>query len=138
LFSLPGLLGTRVDSIPADVPYLHVEPSLAQRWREIVGTEGFKVGIAWQGNPGNKRDRWRSVPLSGFTPLAEVPGVRLFSLQKGEGTEQLKEAGFPVTELGSRLEDFTDTAAAIQALDLVVAVDTAVVHCAGGLGRPAW
>lgn len=99
---------------------------------------GFKIGIAWQGRPGNKGDRWRSVPLASFAPLSEVPDVRLFSLQKEEGVEQLAGVRFPVTELGSHLASFADTAAAMQCLDLVVAVDTAVVHCAGGLGVPAW
>lgn len=138
LLSLPGILGTTLESIPAPIPYLHVKHLLEERWRTVLGREGFKVGIAWEVNLAYKWDRRRSVPLSSFAPLAEVPGVRLFSLQKGPGCEHLAGACFPVTDLGSRLEHFADTAAVIQCLDLVVSVDTSVVHCAGGLGKPVW
>ena len=106
----------------------------------------FKIGIAWQGNRVNKGDRWRSFPLTHFAHLAEVPGVRLISLQKGDGTEQLAElAGrFPVAELSHRdhggedRRDFLDTAAVMSQLDLVVTPDTAVAHLAGGLGVRVW
>lgn len=138
LLSLPGILGTTLECIPNVVPYLHIEPSRACMWRLELESEGFKVGIAWQGSHLHTGDRWRSLPLSAFAPLSEVSGVRLFSLQKGPGIEQLAGANFPVIDLGSRLENFADTAAVIQCLDLVIAVDTAVVHCAGGLGKPAW
>ncbi len=118
-----------------------------ERWgRELAGYPGFKVGINWQGNPGYAGDFHRSMPLRHFAPLARVPGVRLFSLQKYTGSEQLKELGgaFPVVDLGSRLDEgegsgpFLDTAAVLNNLDLFVTSDTAVAHLAGALGVPVW
>jgi tetratricopeptide (TPR) repeat protein len=102
----------------------------------------LKVGIAWQGNPRFKADRQRSIPLAQFAALAAVPGVRLFSLQKGAGSEQLRDVSFPVVDLGNRLDEdagaFMDTAAVMKNLDLVIAPDTAVTHLAGALGVPVW
>jgi tetratricopeptide (TPR) repeat protein len=143
LLSLPGLLGTTLATVPAEVPYLHADPELVQRWRrELEQLPGFKVGIVWQGNPDNRGDRYRSVPLRHFAALAAVPGVRLISLQKGPGTEQLAAVDFPVTDLGPRLDEssgpFRDSAAVLQCLDLVVVIDTALAHLAGALAVPAW
>jgi len=85
-------------------------------------------------------DQRRSIPLSHFEPLARIRGVRLFSLQKGYGTEQLAEikSQWPIIDLGNRLEDFTDTAAVMMNLDLIISADTAPAHLAGALGRPVW
>src|SRR5271166_2350377 len=141
LMSLPGLLGTTLKSVPADVPYLDAEPQLVEAWRHRLGSyPGFKVGIVWQGNPKFRLDRLRSIPLAQFAPLARVPGVHLFSLQKGPGAEQLAAVTdrFPVTDLGRRLDDFMDTAAVLKNLDLVISVDTAIAHLAGALGIPVW
>src|SRR5262249_33075308 len=81
LLSLPALLGTTLETVPADVPYLLARGELVERWRERLGpAEGLRVGIAWQGNPDYPNDRYRSVPLSAFAPLAAVEGVRLYSL----------------------------------------------------------
>jgi tetratricopeptide (TPR) repeat protein len=137
LLSLPGILGITRDDIPAKVPYIHVSDDLVTRWRSEVARPGFKVGIAWQGSPQHKNDRRRSVALDRFAPLA-VPGVTLISLQKGFGSEQIARARFPVVDLGNHLDTFADTAALLQSLDLLIAVDTAVIHCAGALGVPAW
>ena len=91
LLSLPGLLQTRLDTIPAQVPYLGAKPDRVEHWRkELEPLGGFKVGIVWQGNPGFKGDRQRSIPLRCFEALARVEGVRLVSLQKGPGAEQLQ------------------------------------------------
>jgi hypothetical protein len=145
LLSLPHLLGTRMNTIPAGVPYLFVDEERGEHWQhQLASLSGFKVGIAWQGNPHHPFDRHRSVPLARFAPLAQVPGVRLISLQKGPGCEQLADIGgaFPVHEFN--LDDnpaagvFQDMAAVMQTLDLVVTVDTAVAHLAGGLGVPVW
>ncbi len=141
LMSLPRIFGTAVDTIPSHVPYLAADPELTAQWRdELVGRDGFKVGIAWQGNPDHKKDRHRSFPLARFEPLAGLPGVRLFSLQKGPGIKQLEELSgrFLVTDLGSRLGDFSDTAALVQNLDLVITPDTSLAHLAGALGVPVW
>ena len=141
LLSLPGLLGTNLESVPADVPYLEAEPQLVAAWRQRLGSyPGFKIGIVWQGNPDQRMDRFRSAPLSQLAPLARVPGVHLLSLQKGPGAEQLAALTdrFPVIDLGSGLADFLDTAAVLKNLDLVVSVDTSVAHLAGALGIPVW
>src|SRR5262249_39730071 len=101
----------------------------------------LKVGLFWQGNPQYAGDRRRSVPLASFRPLAEVPGVRLFSLQKGKGSEQLPALAreLNITDLGAQISaDFRETAAAVLSLDLVGSVDTAVAHLAGALGAPVW
>lgn len=141
LLSLPGICDAWPESRPAAVPYLRAEPALVERRRvELGGRAGFKVGIAWQGNPDYKRDRFRSIPLSNFEPLARCEGVQLFSLQKGAGTEQLDGlAGrFPVVDLRASLDDLADAAALMASLDLFVSSDTALAHLAGALGRPAW
>jgi Flp pilus assembly protein TadD len=147
LLSLPGVLGTTLATVPAEVPYLHPEPRLVESWRnELAQLGGFKIGIAWQGSPHHHGDRERSIPLAEFEPLARVPGVRLVSLQKDAGREQLPRAGFPIVDFGERLDDdgsfgsgpFLDTAAIMRSLDLVVTCDSAVCHLAGALGVPVW
>jgi tetratricopeptide (TPR) repeat protein len=143
LLSLPGKLGTSLSTVPAAVPYLFGDPALEEHGRrELKRLPGLKVGIAWQGNPDYAEDRLRSVPLACFAPLAR-DGVRLISLQRGAGSEQLEAlAGrFPVEELPACPEGVSPTlwdAAVIKGLDLVVSVDSAVAHLAGGLGVPVW
>jgi Tfp pilus assembly protein PilF len=141
LMSLPRILGTTLQTIPAQVPYLAADRQLLSEWRRELGQGGrFKIGIAWQGNRDHNKDRYRSFRLERFEPLARIPGVRLFSLQKGFGAEQLEELSgrFPITDLGSRFGDFADAAAAIRHLDLVITPDTALAHLAGALGVPIW
>jgi hypothetical protein len=143
LMDLPALLGTTLDSLPAEVPYLFTDARLVDHWRSRLSAEsGFHVGLNWQGNPRYRGDRERSIPLAHFAPLAALPGVRLWSLQKQHGLEQLAAARFPVVDLGSQLDEqqgaFVETAAVMQALDLVVTSDTATAHLAGGLGVPVW
>lgn len=140
MMSLPLRFQTRLYSIPDRVPYLKADPARVARWRERIGARGFKVGIAWQGNPNVAIDAGRSIALEHFAPLAEVPGVRLISLQKNEGVEQL--ARLPAVEtLGGDFDAgpaFLDTVAAMQSLDLVITSDTAIAHVAGAAARPAW
>ncbi len=141
LMSLPGLFGTTLATIPAEVPYLFPEAGSIDRWREQLGPiGGLKIGIAWQGSPDHPRDRFRSIPLLQFAPLAGIAGVRLLSLQKGPGRDQLATVAdrFAVTDLGPRLDDFLVTAAVLSNLDLVITADTAVAHLAGALGVPVW
>jgi Flp pilus assembly protein TadD len=144
LMSLPGIFGTTVDTIPADVPYLSVPDELVERWRrEMESIAGLKVGISWRGNPRNPYDRYRSLRLEQLEPLARVPGVRLISLQKGTEEEVRRVAGlFEVIDLGEALDRdagaFMDTGAVMKNLDLVISADTAPAHLAGGLAVPFW
>lgn len=139
LMNLPRALGLAPQDYRGRVPYLAAQPARIARMRARIGAQGLRVGIVWQGNPAAPVDANRSAPLAALAALAEVPGVRLFALQKGPGEEQ--EAPFPLDRLGPELDGgedwFLDTAAAIAVLDAVVAVDTAVLHLAGALGRPA-
>jgi hypothetical protein len=141
LLTLPRLLQTTLASIPANTPYLFADPVQAEKWhQQIPSAPGLKVGLAWQGNPGNTNDRHRSIALVRFEPLLKREAVRFFSLQNGPGAEQLTAAPqrFSIIDLGSRFENFLDTAAALQNLDLVITVDSAVAHCAGAMGIPVW
>lgn len=144
LLSLGGLFAQSLGTIPADVPYLRADAERIERWRqELSSLSGFKIGIAWQGSPGYRWDRLRSFPLTCFAPLARLPGLRLVSLQKGPGIEQLTQPrDFDLIDLGAKLDNdggaFVDTAAALFSLDLVVTPDTALAHLAGALGRPVW
>ncbi len=140
LLTLPLLTGLRVETIPAGVPYVTAPTDAVEKWRApVAALPGRTVGIAWQGNPAHIGDRWRSVPLNAFAPLAAVPGVTLVSLQKGPGAEQLTDAPFPVVDLAADITgDFGDTAGLLMSLDLVVTIDSAAAHLAGALGRPAW
>jgi hypothetical protein len=145
LLSLPCLLQTSLQTIPAKVPYIFADPKLVEKWsRRLASVKGFKVGICWQGSPKYRLDRQRSIPLHHFAPLAEVPGVTLISLQKGFGTEQISDIRdrVPVLDWGSELDSatgaFEDTAAVMMGLDFVVTSDTAIAHLAGALGVPVW
>ena len=130
-------------AIPSQVPYLAADAALTERWRgELSEIEGFKIGIVWQGAHEFVNDRWRSLPLRHFAPLARLPGVQLVSLQKGFGSEQIGTVDFPLLDFSNRLDEaagpFMDTAAMIQSLDLVVTPNTAICHLAGALGAPVW
>jgi ADP-heptose:LPS heptosyltransferase len=124
------------------VPYLFADPALVRQWQErLRPLTGFRIGIAWRGSKYSD-EQHRSLPLRSFAPLAALPGVRLVSLQRGAGAEQLAAAAaLAVADLGSGVDEagaFVDTAAVMQNLDLVVTADTAVAHLAGGLGVPTW
>ena len=144
LMSLPHRFDTELSSIPNKVPYLKAEPELEARWKTRIGTHGFKIGIAWQGNPIGKIDEGRSIPLREFVRLSRISGVRLISLQKHAGLEQLaalpKDTG--IETLGEDFDNgadaFIDTAAVMNSLDLIITSDTSIAHLAGALGRPAW
>ena len=144
LLSLPAIFNTTLESVPRDVPYLSADAALVAKWRQLLGSEGFRVGIAWQGNPSYQRDRERSIPLINYAPLAAVPGVRLISVQAMSGLDQLDAlpAGMKVERLGDELENnpdgFRQMAAVMPGLDLVITSDTAQAHLAGALGRPVW
>ena len=145
LLSLPGILQTTLDNVPHAVPYLAADEHLVARWRErLAEFGGFKVGIGWQGNRDYLFDHNRSIALKHFEPLARVAGVQLFSLQKGDGREQLAELGptLGIHDLADELDRdagaFMDTAAVIKNLDLVITSDTALPNLAGALAAPTW
>ena len=141
--SLPGILGTTLENAPGDVPYLFAEPALVAKWRARIGETGVKIGLCWQGSPRQPIDIGRSIPLALFAPLANIPGVRLISLQRNHGLEQLSNlpAGMAVETLEPDFDaspGFEETAAVMACLDLVISCDTSVAHGAGALGRPVW
>jgi hypothetical protein len=138
LMSLPLALGVTAETIPDPGPYLVADPLKTALWAERIGKKGFKIGISWQGARGGVTSR--AMPLDYFHGLSRLPGVRLISLQKGFGAEQL--AGRSWVEILEGLDDgpdaFLDCAAAIENLDLVITLDSAVAHLAGAMGRPVW
>jgi tetratricopeptide (TPR) repeat protein/glycosyltransferase involved in cell wall biosynthesis len=138
LLSLPWLLGTTLETVPAEVPYL-IAPERPIGSAIRAHGHGLRVGVVWGGNPAQHRDRMRSVGLEAMAPILATPGVTFFSLQKGEAVRQLERwSQTGIVNLDAAIGDFGDTAAAIAALDLVITVDTSVAHLAGALGKPVW
>ncbi len=142
LMSLPLLFDTALTTIPAGIPYLFAKESEVARWRErlrALHPTSLKVGIVWAGNPRQRFDADRSMPLAAMAPLASVEGVHFLSLQQGPPAQQIHDApaGLPLIDWTADLTHFKD-AALITALDLVLTVDTATAHLAGALGRPVW
>ncbi len=135
LLSLPGVFDTDLDSIPATVPYLTVPPEKIAEWAERLGPRQRKrVGIAWSGNPNHRDDARRSIPFETFHTLtAAHPDVEFHSLQK-----DVSATAANVFDHAGDLHDFADTAGLMAQLDLVISVDTSVVHLAGALGHPVW
>ncbi len=145
MLSLPRVTGGGFVDAISEVPYLKADPDLVDNWKqEVSNAEGFKIGISWQGNPGYKEDRLRSVPLFFFEALCDEPDTQLWALQKGAGLEQV--GGFKQRERlvlpGAKLDEdngaFMDSAALAESLDLVITSDTAMAHLAGGLGVRVW
>jgi Flp pilus assembly protein TadD len=139
--SIPYHCRTTLETIPARLPYLRAAPERIAAWQPRLPAGGPKVGLVWKGNPRFENDAHRSLPsLATLAPLGGVPGIRFVGLQKGAGEDEALHppAGLRMTSLGPQLADFTDTAAVVSQLDLVIAVDTAVAHLAGALGVPCW
>ena len=144
LSGLPRLHGTRLDNIPGGVPYLRAQPELAAKWAArldiLAPHRTARVGLVWAGRPTHMNDRNRSVALSMLAPITQVDGLTFISLQKGPAVDQV--GGYfgraPLINLGPEIGDFADSAAIIEALDLVVTVDTSIGHVAGAMGKPAW
>lgn len=151
MMSLPHAFSTTVESVPAEIPYLHVEgrlPDTVETWlEEDRDRRCLTVGLAWAGSPRNRRDAARSVPVEVLAPLFALDGVRFYSLQKGPGSEAIepwsgdagpvRNAG-PLLDNGEPNERFLDTARLMNRIDLVISADTATAHLAGALGRPVW
>ncbi|MGE4242964.1 tetratricopeptide repeat protein [Ramlibacter sp.] len=139
LLSVPLHLGTTLDTIPAQLPYLRALPERVARWRERLPA-GRKVGLVWRGRPSHPEDAHRSMPLATLAPLWQVRGLQFVGLQKEAGEEEALQppTGQPLLALGHEMNDFADLAALVQQMDLVICVDTAVAHVAGALGKPCW
>jgi hypothetical protein len=139
LMSLPLAFGTTRHTIPAPISYLKAQPQRVEKWRARIGANGFRIGICWQGAASIAG---RSFPLSLLGPISKMENVRLISLQKGLGCEQIASASVAVEEPGSDFdsgrEGFLDTAAVMEIVDLVITLDTSLAHLAGALGRPVW
>jgi Tfp pilus assembly protein PilF len=139
IMSLPHLFGTTLESIPADVPYLHIPAARSAPWNaRLAEMSGMKIGLVWAGNMSMKGDRLRSIALDRFAPLMDMQGARFFSLQKGPPSAQLQGSGFLIVDWMSECRDLLDTAALIAGLDLVISVDTSIAHLAGAVGKPVW
>ncbi len=139
LMSLPYLMGTTLETIPAQIPYLFPPESHHLRLEAPPGTR-LKVGIVWTGNLDNVHNRRRSCGLEAFLPILEIPDVEFYSLQVGQRSQDLATLppAIRVQDLSRQLLDFTDTAAVVAQLDLVITIDTSVAHLAGALGKPTW
>jgi len=138
LLSLPRIVGTRLGTIPANVPYLHADSSKVTRWR-AHRDKRFTVGLIWAGN--RKPDPGRTIGLAGMDPLLAIPGVRFVALQReldpGDA-ERLAALGNKLDHWGAEFADFADVAAALEAVDLAISIDTGPAHLAGALDRPIW
>jgi hypothetical protein len=144
LLSLPAILKTSLNTIPREVPYLFADPVLVAKWREpLDAIGGFRIGINWCGRPGHEQSRQRDIPIECFATLTQLPNVRLISLQKGARPQQHlgNSPNSTIIDFGDTLDAngaFTDTAAIMMNLDLVITSDTSIAHLAGALGRPVW
>jgi len=139
LMSLALAFGTTRDNIPAPTPYLRAEPQRVKKWAAQIGAQGFRIGICWRSAASIAG---RSFPLSALAPICAIKGVRLISLQKDAGADEIAASGVEIENLGAAFDagpdGFLDSAAVMQALDLVITADTSLAHLAGALGRPCW
>ncbi len=167
MLSAPRVFGTRPDCVPGQVPYISADAGLIGQWgarmgemesslapgatsattggqagghRSVKAGRSFRVGLAWSGNPMQDDNPFRSMPLRAFAPLADVPGVVFYSLEKeGSGLEaEQPPPGMRLVPIAAQLRDFADTAAVIANLDLVISIDSAPAHLAGAMGKPLW
>jgi hypothetical protein len=142
---LPRAFETTLETIPCDVPYLQADPALVSHWAvRLPPGDRLRVGLCWAGQARPwlagfaGLDRRRSMCLSTLMPLAALPDVRLVSLQKGPAAAAAPTAGFDLLNVMDDVRDLADTAAIVANLDLVISVDTSVVHLAGALGKPVF
>ena len=141
LLSLPYLLETTLDTVPAPPSYICACPNLTRLWAERVNmTPGNKVGLVWRGNSLNTINSKKSIPINDLARLFTLDGISWFSIQLDASKSELDtiRLSAPIEECGPGLTDWEETAALIANLDLVIAVDTGVAHLAGALGKPVW
>jgi tetratricopeptide (TPR) repeat protein len=137
IMSLPYVMGTTLETIPCDIPYFSVSTAADD---VSLPQERFLVGIVWLGNPKHDANRYRSIALNAWDKVLQTPDVQFVSLQVGVDKPDFSscDTSHPIIDIAPQLKDFAATAAAIQQLDLVITVDTAVAHLAGALGKPVW
>ena len=139
LLELPRVMGTTLETIPGETPYLKAPASHSKEWQSrFSGDKGLKVGLVWTGNPVVASNPKRSINPQLLRSLGEVPGVSLYSLQVGRDGEAARVFDYRITDLSPLLKDYADTAAAMEQLDLVISTCTSPIHMAGALGRPCW
>ena len=144
LLSLPAIFETTLETIPNNHPYLFADPKKVAIWRQRLQSEENKVGIVWAGRPVAQTDpvglSYRSSDIRYYAPLTQIAGVRIYGLQKGPAAGDVDRLGLgdKITNLGETFKDFSDTAAAIANLDLVISIDTSVAHLAAAMGKPTW
>ena len=141
LLSLPHILRTKIETIPDKIPYLTADSELSRIWKNRMSSDdSFKVGLVWAGRSTHKNDANRSIHLSMFETLGRVTGVSFYSLQKEkyEKWTDMESPAFFEKDMGPEISDFADTAAIMDNLDLLISVDTSVVHLAGAMGKPVW
>jgi len=141
LSKLPLIFRTDLDNIPSNIPYISITPDLFSFWKNKINSERhFKVGLAWAGNPEHRNDKNRSFPFEKYLPLFSLKNIKFYSLQIGPSSLRKinKPEGIDIIDLTEDIKDFSDTAALIENLDLVISVDTAIVHLAGALGKKVW
>jgi hypothetical protein len=144
LLSLPGIFQTRLDAVPADVPYISANPAFVMAWRHrLANIKGLRIGINWQGRSGKGPWQLRDLPLESLSSLAQIHGTNLIRLQKitpnDDSAERLRKSSIlDLGEFDTTHGAFMDTAAIMQNLDLVITSDTSVAHLAGALGVPVW
>ncbi|MBV8548697.1 MAG: glycosyltransferase family protein [Alphaproteobacteria bacterium] len=148
VMSLPHRLGTTLETVPANIPYLFADPADVSKWENVIPPRDgrLRIGLVWAGSPRKEQlaanivDQRRSMRLKDFLPLFDVPGVQIFNLQFGELRAEIAENGLAdrMVDLMPQVRDFADTAALVQHLDLVISVDTSTAHLVGGLGKPIW
>lgn len=146
LMSLPYLFNTTLDSIPNQIPYLTVPPSYREKWQALLAPQiknqaVKKIGLVYTSSNDSLFNHARTCPLQFWQPLFSLSGIQWFSLQKGTGTspaQALATDAPPMIDLTCHIEDFGDTAALLEQLDLLISIDTSVPHLAGALGKPVW
>jgi tetratricopeptide (TPR) repeat protein len=136
LLSLPAFFHTTLETIPKDIPYLKAPIAT----KPAATQSPIKVGLVWGNGHMDVGVRHRSIPLEQFAPLLSLPNMAFYSFQKGQKAKDLKRCGFDalVKDLDPFIQDFADTAAYLSQMDLLISVDTAIVHCAGALNIPCW
>ena len=140
LLSLPWAFRTGLNSIPAQIPYVHPDAAQVEAWGQRLAGNLLRIGLVWGGSPTFPHEHWRSIPLEQLAPLTQLAGATFYSLQMGPQASQVKRLGSRVhlIDLQNDQEDLADAAAIVANLGLVISVDTSIAHLAGAMGKPVW